>query len=694
MKLSKQFMKFGFLEFETLDNQTYLTSHCGYKTEPQAFTEVQIAGENSRSHMNGKSVRSSEWDKLKYVFFDLSGNKLTIVRQSDKVRVETVFESFSDGNAIRVHNVLTNVSGEDIVLENVPVFVLKKLFGKTLKDSKSVFLTSFVQGHHTECQPRRNSLYELGMFEGNAESQRKAFFASVGSQTTKERLPQGILEDVESGKFLMFQIESASSWIYEIGDFDKGYYLALGNANFNYLNWSKKLKNGESYTGASIAMAYGQSFNEVICRMSDYRRTIKPFCIKDESLPAIFNEYMHLSWDSPSEENTAKIAPGIAKTGVKYYVIDCGWHNEEDGKIIYPYVGQWKESKARFPHGIRYTTDFIRSLGMKAGLWIEPEIVGVKCSEMLEYYDDACFLTRFGKKIAVGDRYFLDYRNAKVRNYMTETIRRMVEDYGADYIKFDYNQDLGAGTDKAANSFGDGLERCAEAFLDWVREIKARFQNVIFEHCASGGMRLDYKFLSEYSIVSTSDQTDYKKYAYIAGNILSAVLPEQAAVWSYPVDTFDKNGKSFESTFEFVNENISEEQIVFNMINGFLGRIHLASCINLFDNSKFGLIRDGLKVYESLAEFKKTAYPFFPNGLCNFGDDFVSCGLIKGNKLFLAVWNVSGKSERKIDLGKAIRSVKVVYPARNRIEFVANDNVLSVAFTESAQARFFEIDLY
>lgn len=38
-----------------------------------------------------------------------------------------------------------------------------------------------------------------------------------------------------------------------------------------------------------------------------------------------------------------------------------------------------------------------------------------------------------------------------------------------------------------------------------------------------------------FSIASTSDQTDYCKYPYIVGNILSAVLPEQAAVWSYPV---------------------------------------------------------------------------------------------------------------------------------------------------------------
>ena len=47
----------------------------------------------------------------------------------------------------------------------------------------------------------------------------------------------------------------------------------------------------------------------------------------------------------------------------------------------------------------------------------------------------------------------------------------------------------------------------------------------------SGGMRLDYKTLSAFSLVSTSYQSEYLQYPFISGNILSAVIPEQAAVW-------------------------------------------------------------------------------------------------------------------------------------------------------------------
>ena len=50
-----------------------------------------------------------------------------------------------------------------------------------------------------------------------------------------------------------------------------------------------------------------------------------------------------------------------AKYGVDIYVIDCGWHDEVDGSKIHPYVGKWRESKARFPHGLKNMTDYIRA---------------------------------------------------------------------------------------------------------------------------------------------------------------------------------------------------------------------------------------------------------------------------------------------------------------------------------------------
>lgn len=653
------------------------------------LVDVQIAGEHKDSHMGIKMGFSSERPKLTFVSRRQTDNRQEIIQRSELVETKSVFLSYPDTNAIRTYTEVTNISDRTIMLEEVSAFKGMN-FGK-IEDSREIYLYKFYQGHHTECQPRRLSLFDLGLIRYSGCGSKRVSSCNVGSWSTKEELPQGIIE--HNGQFTMFAIESNQSWYYEISDDNTRLYLYLSGANSSFGNWTKKLRPGETYRTVTAAVAYSNSLNGVLGEMTKCRRHIKGICEPDRKLPTIFNEYMHLSWDSPTEEKTRCYAPTVAKLGMEYYVIDCGWHNEEPGTLVYPYVGQWKESKARFPQGVRATTDYIRSLGMKAGLWIEPEVIGNKCEEMLAYYDDDCFIRRGGKKVCTMGRYFLDFRHPKVVSYMTETIRRMAEDYGADYIKMDYNEDLGVGTEIDSDSFGEGLEQCAAAYLSWVDDIRTRHPHVLFETCASGGHRMDYETLSHFSIVSTSDQISHKLYPYIAGNILSAVLPEQAAVWSYPVDSFGEPNDAFVPNAEWVDTHISKEQVIMNMINSFLGRLHLASHLELLSAEKLELVEEGVAYVKQLNTVKEHALPFLPNGFCNFGDSLVASGLRTEDTLYLAVWNLGEAGEREIDLGMQIKEAKVTYPSKNLLAYSANGNRLNISFTEAYQARFFKITL-
>ena len=677
---------FGDLCFSINQDSIALTS---FGTQPLGggFCEVTVSGENKISHNGAKMLNSSEGKRLKYVSHTITHDTLEIIQRSPVIQTKTVFHKYEHTNAISAYTEVTNITPEEIVLEEVSSLSLMGICGG-IHQTHHAYLTTFTQSHHGECQARRSSLFDLGLFAADAISQMRVNHCNIGSWSTKEALPQGLLE--YNGEYLMFQIESNNSWYYEISDDGPQLYLYLGGANLPFGGWYKSLASGQSYQTVTSAICHGKNLQQVIGEMTTYRRCIAGVCLPDNDLPTIFNEYMHLSWDSPTAVETARIAPVVASMGVKYYVIDCGWHNEEPGNIIYPYVGQWRESQARFPQGLRKTTDLIRSLGMKAGLWIEPEIIGIQCKEMLDYYDDDCFITRFGKKICIHSRYFLDYRNEKVREYMSESIRRMVEDYGADYIKMDYNQDLGVGTDKGDTSFAEGLALCSKAYLDWVDEMRQRFPQVLFETCSSGGLRMDYETLKHFSIISTSDQTNYLKYPYIAANILSGVLPEQAAVWSYPVDSYGMDGQPFEATYEWVNQHISREQVVMNMINSFLGRMHLASHIELLSEDKQALIREGVAYFDTLSSVKKQALPYFPLGFTDFLQKQVACGLLLDNKMYVAVWNLEG-DKMTLPLGMSIRSASIVYPSYADNKLTIDGDQITVEFTESPQARFIEV---
>jgi len=679
-------LEFFSLRFEIENDRISLKSLADYPVNG-GFAEVTVSGENKHTHQGATMIPSSEGARLAYISHRVEGDTLEVMQRSPVVEVRTVFRGYPDTNAVSVFTEVTNITEQEITLEEVSSLVLMEVCG-TAARPEDAYLTVFNQSHHGECQTVRQSLYDLGMLSGVPTGQRRISGQNVGSWSTKEALPQGILEN--GGRFLMFQIESNNSWYYEMANRSGQLYLWLGRACLPFGGWCKHLGAGECYCTVPVAVCVSHSLNGVLGEMTRYRRHIAGHCAADEGLPTIFNEYMHLSWDSPTAEQTARIAPVVASLGAEYYVIDCGWHNEEPGDQVYPFVGQWKESHARFPEGVRKTTDLIRSLGMKAGLWIEPEIIGIKCREMLDYYDDDCFITRFGKKVCVMGRYFLDYRNQKVIDYMSETIRRMVEDYGADYIKLDYNEDLGIGTDKNSDSFGEGLEQCAHAYLAWIDTMRARFPQVLFETCSSGGMRMDYETLKHFSIISTSDQVHYRKYPYIAANILSAVLPEQAAVWSYPVDSFGRPGEPFEATYKWVNAHISAEQVIMNMINSFLGRMHLASHVELLSADKQALIREGITYFNRLSAVKGEALPYLPFGFTDFTKQAVACGLLHGGTLYLAVWNLGGDAVT-VPLERTVRAASVAYPSGADTKLTVEGDKVTVEFTEAYQARFLEI---
>jgi alpha-galactosidase len=268
----------------------------------------------------------------------------------------------------------------------------------------------------------------------------------------------------------------------------------------------------------------------------------------------------------------------------------------------------------------------------------------------------------------------------------------MVEDYGADYIKMDFNQDFGVGTDNESNSFGDGLEQVALAFAGWVEEMTKKFPQVIFEGCSSGGMRMDYKTLSLYPLVSTSDQVCCYKYPKIACNILSAVIPEQSAVWAYPVGGI--NGEMLrEVKKEWADENVDEDRVALNMINSFLGRMHLAGHIELLDGNRFELVKEGVRYYEKLALIKKKALPCFPLGFTGFEKKNVCAGIFEGNNYYIAVYNLGGERKTAIPFKGEIKCAKVGYPSSSTAKISKNGNNLEVEFDKDFQAIFVEVSL-
>lgn len=694
-------MNFHGLEFVLKDNRIYLKNIMNFNNYNEndqidlfSFLEIQIAGENHPAFCGAKQLDFSETHKLKYISFAHKDNHLEIVSKSDLIAVTTHFVAYNDCNVIRTWNVINNNTENDVIIENVSSLRFNGIGKDGTDNLDDIYLYKFHNSWHVECQVERRSLKDYFIYNGNRQSMKRLLVYNTGSWSTKQYLPQAIIEDSKKKLMFFFQIESNTSWSYEIGDCNKHIYLNASGPNMTDNCCSYLLKPNGEITTKCVAFCVGKNLDEVFKEITLYRRHIAKTNIKDINCPIIFNEYMHLAWDNPNEDRTKKIASAIKDFDIDYYVIDCGWHDECKPDEIYLNCGKWKESLTRYPSGIRKISDYIKSNGMNLGLWIEPEIIGYKNQEMIDYYGDDAFFKRNGKNVIMSNRMFLDFRNKKVINYLNHTFTEMIENFNARYIKMDYNQDCGFGTETNAITLGEGLVLHSESYFKFVDSLQQKYPAVIFETCSSGGCRMDYETLSHFSLCSTSDQTDYKKYPWIVSNIFSAVLPEQAGIWSYPVDSIYDYNSDKEESFESVNNRVTDEQIIMNMINAMLGRMHLSSAIHLLNDSKKQLIKEGILYYRSITKAKLNGYPIFPLGFSHFGDTTVASGIISNRNIYLAIWNLNGKRKINIPLKNyKILDVKIAYPsnATNKVSIDGKD--INIEFSEDYQARLLEIKI-
>lgn len=453
-------------------------------------------------------------------------------------------------------------------------------------------------------------------------------------------------------------------------------YLQISGPSEAENHWWKKLQPNESFTTVPVSVAVSKAdLEDALQIITKYRRCIRRENDDNKKLPVIFNDYMNCLMGEPT---TAKLIPLIEsakKAGCEYFCIDCGWYS--DG-FWWDGVGEWLPSEKRFPGGINEPLNYIRENGMIPGLWLELEVMGIKCPLANKLPDDWFFM-RHGKRIIDQSRYQLDYRNPKVREYASSIIDRLVNEYGVGYIKMDYNIDMGIGTDNNADSAGDGLLEHNRAYLKWLDGIFLKYPKLVIENCSSGGMRMDYAQLSRYSIQSTSDQMDYKMNAIIASAVNSLVTPEQGAVWSYPLKNGDK------------------EEVICNMVNAILGRIHQSGHLAEISEESFKYIQEGIKYYKKIRSDIPKLLPMWPAGIPNLESKWFAYGLKGDKKDYLSIWRIDSnqdvfKVKLKHRIGQDLK-IKLAYPedAEIRTYWNKKEGILTVENKINNSARTFEI---
>ena len=650
---------------------------------------LHSTGNNRNAHFGAKMAGGLPGMRLIYNGIQESNTpdgKRIVITQNDrdlKLIVESVYDFFNGTSTMRRYTRLKNLSGDSIGIEYVSSAMVNNYgnLGQGSIEDKLVIHWAH-NSWKGEAQWNSSSPSELGWAE-NATFQLSGIFRNnMGSMSTIRELPFAMIENRAVGLTWFWQIEHNGSWHWEmsnykdnerIGNYAAEYcnptYLYLGGPDEDHHQAWKSLAPGETYETVPVAVGCVKGgFNEAVEEVTRYRRIacMKPH--KDlEECPVIFNDYMNCLFGDPTTDNELPLIEAAAKVKCDYYVIDAGWYAERNERW-WDAVGMWMPGKTRFPNGIEEVLDSIRRKGMVPGLWLEIERVGM--NSPLRDKPDNWFFMRHGKRVLANSSYFLDFRNPAVRKHADEVIDRVVKEYGAGYIKMDYNVNALMGTELESSSFGQGLLEHQRAYLEWLEAVYERYPNLVIENCGSGGCRMDYAMLSRNQIQSSSDQTDYTRYPSILVGAMAAVLPEQLAVWAYPLQT----GNKYEASF--------------NMVNSMLCRIHQSGHLAELSDESLMMVKQGIEVYKSeLAEVIPAGIPFFPLGMPSIEDRYspVALGLKTDEADYYAIWRLNGRSSIQLPLNEK-GSAEILYPVNLGIEVEGSDEAISVKFPQTNMA--------
>ena len=222
--------------------------------------------------------------------------------------------------------------------------------------------------------------------------------------------------------------------------------------------------------------------------------------------PVLLNSWEACYFDFDADKLLA-LAREAKDLGVDMLVLDDGWFGKRDDDLSG--LGDWQVNEKKLPGGLAPLIRQINDLGLKFGIWIEPEMVS-EDSDLYRAHPDWA-LTVPNRAPTMGrDQLVLDMGREDVVAYLHDRLSTLLRDNPIDYVKWDFNRGLADVYSRVLppERQGEAEHRYVLGMYDLLRRLTEAFPDVLFEGCAGGGGRFDAGMLAYVPQIWCSDDTD------------------------------------------------------------------------------------------------------------------------------------------------------------------------------------------
>ncbi|HEV7646998.1 MAG TPA: alpha-galactosidase [Actinophytocola sp.] len=217
--------------------------------------------------------------------------------------------------------------------------------------------------------------------------------------------------------------------------------------------------------------------------------------------PVVLNTWEAVYFDHDLDR-LRSLADVAARIGVERFVLDDGWfrHRRDDTAGL----GDWYVDETVWPAGLTPLVDHVTGLGMRFGIWVEPEMIN-EDSDLYRAHPD--WVLRPGGGVLpprARHQQVLDLSVPAAYAYLLERLDELLSGNDIAFLKWDHNRDLvAAGHDGRPGVHGQTL-----AVYRLLDELRARHPGLEIESCSSGGARVDLEILARTDRVWASDSND------------------------------------------------------------------------------------------------------------------------------------------------------------------------------------------
>lgn len=280
--------------------------------------------------------------------------------------------------------------------------------------------------------------------------------------------------------------------------------LVMG-INTDMFSW--ELKPGDSFYTPEVILSYSADGFE---RLSyNFHRVIRNnICrgkYKKSKRPVLINNWEATYFDF-DDEKLINIAEQAAELGVDMFVLDDGWfgiRNDDTSGL-----GDWFVNRDKLKNGLKTLVDKIKGMGMKFGIWIEPEMVSENSDLFRNHPEWAIAIP--GRKPMLGrSQLVLDLTRKDVRDYLYNSISSLLGSADISYVKWDMNRSIcdWYSHDNGVR-VGEMPHRYVLGLYELLDRLTSAFPDVLFEGCSGGGGRFDAGILYYCPQIWCSDDTD------------------------------------------------------------------------------------------------------------------------------------------------------------------------------------------